>query len=95
MSSEDSVHPIVEKDTLKEALSELLDEMPAFREWKKGAKPSSGQEAGRLMEQGHPVLQRQQRWSLRWRALELRPLTKIVSSDSVLERMGGRLAVAA
>ena len=46
MSSEDSVRPVVEKDALKEALSELLDEMPAFREWKKGAKPSSGQEAG-------------------------------------------------
>ena len=46
MSSEDSVRPVVEKDALKEALSELLDEMPAFREWKKGAKSSSGQEAG-------------------------------------------------
>ena len=46
MSTEDSMRPVVEKDALKEALSELLDEMPAFREWKKGAKPSSGQEAG-------------------------------------------------
>ena len=46
MSAEESVRPVVEKGLLKEALSELLDEMPAFREWRKGMKPSNGQGAG-------------------------------------------------
>ena len=40
------VRPVIEKDILKKALSELLDEMPAFREWRKGTKPSNVQGVG-------------------------------------------------
>ena len=46
MSEEESVRPVVEKDTLKEALAELLNEMPAFRAWKEGGKPSAVRGAG-------------------------------------------------
>ena len=35
MSSEDSVHPVMEKGALKEVLLELLDEIPAIREGKR------------------------------------------------------------
>ena len=44
MSSEETVHPIIKKDALKEALSELLNEMPVLRAWTKGAKLLEGKE---------------------------------------------------
>ena len=67
MCLEDSMCPIVEKDALKKELLELLDVMLMFREWKKGANTSGGQEAGQSDVAG---------WSLSSRTSEMELLLK-------------------